>query len=142
MNDYTDIIDLNRPLSKHANLGVESRAAQFAPFAALTGYDAEIRETARLTDKKIEVDDGLKDLLNSKLAYLNENIKERNEITITFFVKDKTKEGGSYETVNGIIKKIDPIEGIIKLENKDIILMQDVLSITGDIFKNMYESYE
>ena len=68
MNDYTDIIDLNRPLSKHANLGVESRAAQFAPFAALTGYDAEIRETARLTDKKIEVDDGLKDLLNSKLA--------------------------------------------------------------------------
>ena len=142
MNDYTDIIDLNRPPSKHANLGVESRAAQFAPFAALTGYDAEIRETARLTDKKIEVDDGLKDLLNSKLAYLNENIKERNEITITFFVKDKTKEGGSYETVNGIIKKIDPIEGIIKLENKNIILMQDVLSITGDIFKNMYESYE
>ena len=142
MNDYTDIIDLNRPPSKHVHLGVESRAAQFAPFAALTGYDAEIRETARLTDKKIEVDDGLKDLLNSKLAYLNENIKERNEITITFFVKDKTKEGGSYETVNGIIKKIDPIEGIIKLENKDIILMQDVLSITGDIFKNMYDSYE
>ena len=60
MNDYTDIIDLNRPLSKHANLGVESRAAQFAPFAALTGYDAEIRETARLTDKKIEVDDVFK----------------------------------------------------------------------------------
>lgn len=142
MDDYKDIIDLNRPPSKHAHLGIDSRAAQFAPFAALTGYDDEIRETARLTDKKIEVDDGLKDLLNSKLGYLNENIKQRNEITITYFVKDRKKDGGCYETVSGIVKKIDPIEGIIKLYNNDIILMQDVLSITGDIFKNMYDSYE
>lgn len=142
MNDYKDIIDLNRPESKHARLGIDSRAAQFAPFAALTGYDDEIKETARLTDKKIEVDDGLRDLLNSKLSYLKENIKQRSEITITFFIKDNKKEGGSYETVRGIIKKIDSVEGIIKLENNSIIFMQDVLSITGDIFNNLYESYE
>lgn len=142
MDDYKDIIDLSRPPSKHVHLGIDSRAAQFAPFAALTGYDTEIRETARLTDKKIEVDDGLKDLLNSKLRYLKEKIKQRNEITITFFVKDKTKDGGYYETINGIVKKIEPIEGIIKMENNEIILMQDVLSITGDIFNNMYDSYE
>ena len=86
MEKYKDIINLPHHVSQnHKPMDKINRAAQFAPFAALTGYDAEIRETARLTDKKIEVDDGLKDLLNSKLAYLNENIKERNEITITFF---------------------------------------------------------
>ena len=72
MNNYDDIINLNRPISKHSHLSIESRASQFAPFAALVGYDEAVKETARLTDKRIEIDDGLKEMLNSKLNYINE----------------------------------------------------------------------
>ena len=80
MNNYDDIINLNRPISKHQHLGIDSRSAQFAPFAALVGYDEAVKETARLTDKRIEIDEGLKEMINSKLNYLNEHIKDNNEI--------------------------------------------------------------
>ena len=105
MNNYDDIINLNRPISKHSHQSIESRASQFAPFAALVGYDSAIKETARLTDKKIEIDDGLKEMLNSKLNYINEHIKDMNEITITYFVKDTSKNGGKYIEKSGIVKK-------------------------------------
>ena len=83
MNNYDDIINLNRPISKHSRLSIESRASQFAPFAALVGYDEAVKETARLTDKRLEIDDGLKEMLNSKLNYINEHIKENIEIATT-----------------------------------------------------------
>ena len=92
MKNYDDIINLSRPKSNHPNLGVDSRASQFSPFAALTGYDSAVKETERLTDKKIDIDDGLRDSLNNKLNYIEKNIKKRYEIEITYFVKDLKKD--------------------------------------------------
>ena len=139
MNNYDDIINLNRPISKHSHQSIESRASQFAPFAALVGYDSAIKETARLTDKKIEIDDGLKEMLNSKLNYINEHIKDMNEITITYFVKDTSKNGGKYIENSGIVKKIDSVEGTIKLFDNTIISMIDVINIKGNLFDSIFE---
>lgn len=137
MKNYDDIINLSRPKSNHPHLGVDSRASQFSPFAALTGYDSAVKETARLTDKKIDIDDGLRDSLNNKLNYIEKNIKKRYEIEITYFVKDLKKDGGKYETKKGIIKRIDNVNEIIKFDDNVIISMNDILSITGDLFKTL-----
>lgn len=137
MSNYDDIINLDRPASKHSRLSIDSRAAQFAPFAALTGYESAIKETARLTDKRIEIDDGLREMLNSKLNYLSNNIKDRNEITITYFIKDNKKNGGKYISTKGIVTRIDPINEIIKLEDKTIIAMKDIINITGALFDKL-----
>ena len=91
MNNYEDIINLERPKSNHSHLSVESRAAQFAPFAALVGYDSAIKETARITDKRIEIDDELKVIISNKLNYLNDHIKNNNKVIITYFIKDEKK---------------------------------------------------
>ena len=120
MSNYEDIIKLDRPTSKHPHLGIDSRASQFAPFAALVGYDEQVKETARLTDKKIEIDDGLREILNNKLNYINEHIKENIEITITYFVKDSKKNGGKYLSKTGIVKRIDSVNEFIKF-NKRIV---------------------
>ena len=114
MNNYDDIINLNRPISKHSRLSIESRASQFAPFAALVGYDEAVKETARLTDKRLEIDDGLKEMLNSKLNYINEHIKENIEITVTYFINDCKKSGGKYINKTGIVKRIDSVSEYIK----------------------------
>ena len=104
MNNYEDIINLERPKSNHSHLSVESRAAQFAPFAALVGYDSAIKETARITDKRIEIDDELKVIISNKLNYLNDHIKDNNKVIITYFIKDEKKSGGNYIHKTGIIK--------------------------------------
>ena len=133
MSKYDDIINLNRPISKHKHQSIDSRAAQFAPFAALTGYDSAIKETARLTDEKIEVNDELREILNNKLNFLNNHIKEKNEITIFHFIKDDKKNGGKYVSKKGIIKRIDPVNETIKFEDNTIITMND---IKGDLFED------
>lgn len=140
MNNYTDIINLKRPVSNHNHLSIESRASQFSPFAALTGYDSEVKETARITDKRIDIDDGLREMLNAKLNYLNDHIKENPNISITYFVKDPKKEGGKYLTKQGIIKRIDTVNEIIKFNDNASISMNDIINITGDIFNTLYDN--
>ena len=140
MNNYTDIINLKRPVSNHNHLSIESRASQFSPFAALTGYDNEVKETARITDKRIDIDDGLREMLNAKLNYLNDHIKESPNISITYFVKDPKKEGGKYLTKQGIIKRIDTVNEIIKFNDNASISMNDMINITGDIFNTLYDN--
>ena len=135
MNNYDDIINLNRPISKHKHLGIDSRSAQFAPFSALVGYDDAVKETARLTDKKIEIDDGLKEMINSKLNYLNENIKDNYEVIVTYFIKDAKKNGGKYVNKIGVIKRIDSVNKIIKFSDNSIIKMNDIININSDMFK-------
>lgn len=137
MNNYDDIINLNRPISKHKHMIIEERSAQFAPFAALVGYDNAVKETARLTENKIELNDEQQDMLNFKLRYLYDNINNKNEVTITHFVKDNKKVGGKYITTTGIIKQIDPVQENIKLNNNVIIYMNDIINITGDIFNDI-----
>ena len=118
MEEYDDIINLPHHVSKnHPPMPMMNRAAQFAPFAALTGYDAVINETGRLTDGFIELDENKKELLSRKIAELLEEIDERPLVTITFFKPDKRKAGGSYSTVSGQLKKVDEFNQVLVMEN-------------------------
>ena len=129
MNDYSDIINLKRPPSKHPKLSIESRAAQFAPFAALTGYNKAIKETARLTERKQELTEEQEEILNNKIMYLENHLDEKNEVTITYFIKDELKEGGKYIKETGIIKKIDHLKQTIKYENNKIIPIENIIEV-------------
>lgn len=136
MNKYEDIINLEHHIpERHPQMTIEARAAQFAPFAALTGYDTAIKETARLTDEKIEIDEGLKAILNNKLQIILQNIKDNPEVTFTYFVQDNKKQGGKYITTKCNVKKIDITNGYIILNDKTKILINDIINITGTIFK-------
>lgn len=105
MSKYDDIINLKRPESRHIPMSITNRAAQFAPFSALTGYDEAIRETSRITSEKHELSDGKIEIINNKLNEIKSNgIKKAK---ITYFVKDKFKSGGEYITEEVEIKKID-----------------------------------
>lgn len=136
--NYDDIINLPHYVSKkHNRMSIEARSAQFAPFAALTGYSEAIKETARITDKKIEIDDGLKEILNNKLQYIKENIDKKINITFTYFIPDNKKAGGKYIEKVGIVKKVDMLEQNIMLYDKTKIPINNIINITGDIFKEI-----
>lgn len=138
MNKYDDIIKLPHHVSKrHPQMSIMARSAQFAPFAALSGYDEAVKETARLTDKRLEIDDGLKSILNNKLQYILENININPEIIFTYFVYDKKKTGGKYIEKIGIVKKIDLIEKYILLTDKSKIPIEEIIDINGEIFKDL-----
>ena len=139
MNNYDDIINLDRPVSKRPSSSMESRASQFAPFAALVGYDSEIKETARLTDKKAVLDESQKEIISNKLSYLNEHLNNQNELTVTCFIKDSKKSGGRYLQKIGIIKRIDLVNQNIKFTDNTIINMKDITNIKGDVFNEMFE---
>lgn len=129
MKNYDDIINLPHPELKHPRMSMYSRAAQFSPFAALTGYDDEVKETARLTDNKIIVDEELKNILDIKLQYIESIIKEKPLITITYFIKDSKKNGGSYHEFSGNIRRIDNIKKeLIFVDNKKISI-NDIIDI-------------
>lgn len=132
MDDYSDIINLSRPVSKHSRMSLEQRSAQFAPFAALTGYEGQVNETARLTNKKIEIDEELKLLLNFKLQLIQEKIKEQPEITVTYFIPDDRKEGGRYETVTNLVKKIDMNKNEIILIDETTIIVDEIIDIQSE----------
>ena len=138
MNKYDDIIKLPHHVSKrHPQMSIMARSAQFAPFAALSGYDEAVKETARLTDKRIEIDDGLKLIINNKLNYILENLNINPQIIFTYFVYDKKKTGGKYVKKIGIVKKIDLIEKYILLTDKSKIPIEEIIDINGEIFKDL-----
>lgn len=108
MNEYDDIINLPHHRSvKRPHMSIYQRAAQFAPFAALTGYDAAIDETARLTDQKLELSDEQADHLNAQIQRIIENIIDKPQVEITYFVSDNRKSGGEYVTVTGSVRRVD-----------------------------------
>lgn len=130
MNKYKDIINLPHHVSKTRKpMSLYNRAAQFAPFAALTGYDDAIKETARLTEEKIELSDELKNMLNQKIKLIIENIKLQPEVAITYYVPDNKKSGGVYKTISGNVKRIDEVEKCIIFTNKLKIKVSDLLNI-------------
>lgn len=132
MNEYNDIINLPHFVSKkHPQMSKEARSAQFAPFAALSGYEDAIKETAKLTDNKIELSDEMINIINDKLLFIEKNIQDKPLITITYFVPDKRKNGGEYISVTNSIKQIDLINNIIILTNKKKICINDIIGISG-----------
>lgn len=133
-NKYDDIINLSHHVSnKHPQMTLEARAAQFAPFAALTGYEDAIYETARLTNERIELDEESKSILDNKIQIIKEQISTRPTISFTYFIPDLKKDGGKYVTVTGIVRKIDEYRQIIILEDKTEIPINEIISIMGTI---------
>lgn len=131
---YDDIINLPHHISnKHPQMALEARAAQFAPFAALTGYDDAVKETARLTNERIELDDEAKNILDNKIQMIKEQIKTRSTATFTYFIPDLKKDGGKYVNVTGIVRKIDEYRQVIVLEDKTEIPINEIVEIIGDI---------
>lgn len=133
--EYDDIINLPHHVSKkHPPMAAINRAAQFSPFAALTGYDAAIKETARLTDERVELDDYSKDTLRDRLQIIVERIVEQPEIAITYFQPDIMKSGGAYITVTGAAKKIEEYKRIVIMTDGTTIPIDEIVGIEGAIF--------
>ena len=132
---YDEIMRLPHHVSKtRPQMPMSDRAAQFAPFAALTGYDAAIKETGRLTDERIELDVEALSALDMKYQLLMEALDEAPEVTITYFQPDERKAGGKYVSAVGAVKKIDDFERRITMQDGAKIPMDDVLSIEGELF--------
>lgn len=113
-NRYNDIINLPHHVSsKHPRMAVSDRAAQFSPFSALTGHEEAIKEAARLTDARIELDEDRKNRMNEKLQMILERKEKYPEINILYFVPDVKKEGGSYVNYTGRLKRIDEYEKVL-----------------------------
>ena len=137
MNKYEDIINLSRPISKHPKMTLYQRSAQFAPFSALTGYEGQVKETARQTYKKIELDEEIKLKLDLKIQIIQEMLHNNPEIEITYYVPDKIKNGGKYETIKNKVKKIDNYNQAIILQDDLKIDINEIIDIKSDIFKNI-----
>ena len=132
---YNDILNMQYP-----NTEIEKdfpdeilRAAQFAPFAALTGFDEEVEETARITDSKVELDEYQKAELNDKLLFLI-NSEDDEEVSITYFVPDKKKSGGAYVIKKGIVIKVREYEKDVVMYDGTEIPIDDIIAIEGNQF--------
>ena len=131
---YDDIINLEHHISKtHKQMSMQNRAAQFAPFAALTGYEEAVKETARFTEQKIELDEELNNILDEKLRLIQSQIKNTPEITVIYFVPDDKKRGGKYQKITGKIKKIDDYNKFIIFTDGKYITIKDIIDISGEI---------
>ena len=127
---YDDILRLPHPTSaKHPRMLVSERAAMFSPFAALSGHAGAIAETARLTDQRMELDEDTRAELDRRQAVLLKQIAEQPEVTVTWFQPDERKDGGSYVTVTGRLKRIDPVERIMTLQDGTSIPLEDVVEL-------------
>ena len=130
MNEYDDIINLpHHQSTKHKQMSNYQRAAQFAPFAALTGYDAAIDETARLTDEKLELSDEQTEFLNQQIQLLTERLSEQPQVGITYFLPDDRKSGGEYVTITGNVRRVDDFNREIVFTDGLTVKIDDVWNI-------------
>jgi hypothetical protein len=137
---YDDIINLPHPTSaKHPRMPISDRAAIFSPFAALTGHGDAIRETARLTDRRMELDEDTKAMLDLKQKILADKIDERPEVSVVWFRPDEKKDGGKYVTTTGQLKKVDDIERTLRLADGTAIPLDDVLELRSDCFCGVFQ---
>lgn len=127
---YDDIIDLPCHVSQNRpHMPILDRAAQFSPFAALTGYDSAVKEAMRLTEEQIDLDEDSKAALDRKLSFLKACLNERPEVTVTFFRPDDKKEGGAYQTVSGKVRKIDFYERRLIMEDGMALPMEYIIQM-------------
>lgn len=127
---YDDIIEMDYPVStRHARMSPEERAAQFAPFAALTGYESMVKDKARITESRREPDETQIAVLNRMIALIMERLQEKPEVSIEYFVKDRTKEGGRYESVKGRVQNVDISERAIVLKGGQKISLDNIYEI-------------
>lgn len=127
---YDDMLNLPHPTSaRHPRMSLSDRAAQFAPFAALSGHSAALVETARLTDRRLELDEDQKAALDLKQQMLMDRIGEHPDVAVTWFQPDGIKDGGRYVTTTGRLKRIDEVERVLVMEDKTTVPLDDVISI-------------
>ena len=133
---YDDMIGLGHPISKtHPPMARGKRAAQFAAFDALTGFGEAIFEAGRETEEKLEISEDMIDMINARLAVIEQHIKEQPNISVTYFLPDTKKAGGRYVTVSGNVKMLDGIEHAIIMTDRTRIPIEDVRYIEGDLFR-------
>ncbi len=140
-DSYEDIIHLPHHVSKkHPRMPAIDRAAQFSPFAALTGYDDAVEETARLTEERIELDDYQKDVLGHRLQMLADRLGEHPDIAITYFQPDERKTGGAYVTSVGMVKKVDEFSRVVVMTDGTRIPFDEIIRIEGQMFESIWSS--
>lgn len=127
---YADIIDKQHPVSKkHPPMSMEERAAQFSPFAALTGYEAAVKETARLTDDREELDEDEKTRMNAQLQQISARLQEQPEVMVTYFAPDERKTGGARQTYRGRLRKIDRNRKMLIMVDQTELPIENLLNI-------------
>lgn len=137
-SSYEDIIRHAYPIpTKRARMSPADRAAQFSPFAALTGYEDTISETGRLTERKVKLDPSVKEELNRRILFLAEHISQRPEITVTYYLRDPYKMGGAYFKKTGNLKKVDSYQNFLLYTDGTSILMDDIYQIEGEVLKEL-----
>ena len=137
---YDDIIGLPHPTSqRHPRMPIRERAAIFSPFAALSGHGAAIAETARLTERRMELDEDTKAELDRRQAVLLAHIGEQPEVAVTWFQPDEKKDGGTYVTTTGRLKKLDTVQRVLVLLDGTSIPLEDVAGLEGDIFQEFID---
>ena len=135
---YDDIIDLPHPTPRrHPRMPIRERAAIFSPFAALSGHGAAIAETARLTERRMELDEDTKAELDRRQAVLLAHIGEQPEVTVTWFQPDERKDGGAYVTTTGRLKKLRELERLLVLADGTEIPLEDVVALESGIFQTL-----
>lgn len=130
MSSYDDILHLPRPQSRHAKMPLIDRAAQFSPFAALTGYDGIIAETGRQTERCVDLDESAIEELNKHLRTLAQQLESSPTATVTYFRPDERKDGGSYLTKAGQVKKLDTVYGFLEFTDRTRIYFDTILELT------------
>jgi len=135
---YEDIVNLPPHISKrHPQPSMMERAARFAPFAAITGYEEMVLEEARVTEERIDLDEGALSLLNEKLNMIQEFLDEEPEITITYFEPDKKKSGGAYVSITGTVKRIDEYEHLVLMTDGKKISINEIYDLQGELFYSL-----
>ena len=135
-NKYDDMIYLPNPTPTcKPRMSLHDRAAQFSPFAALTGYEDAVEETARLTDTRLELSEDMKTILNEKMQMIVDNLDSEPIVTITYFVPDKKKSGGAYVDATGVVKEIDEYERCIVMTDKKKIPIEQIRAIESELFR-------
>ena len=132
MSRYDDIIDHPHYRSvKRPHMSTTDRAAQFSPFAALTGYDDAVEEAARLTSGRIELDESEKEVINERLSFIRDSLPDSPPVDITYYVQDERKSGGAYITATGRVQRIDPVTRAVRMDDGHIIPIDDIFGIEG-----------
>lgn len=132
---YDDMLQLPHHVSASRKpMAITARAAQFAPFAALSGYDAEVQEAGRLTDRPIEPDEYEKEALNARLQLLARHLREKWVVSLVFFQPDERKAGGAYVTRTGTVKKLYETERLLTLTDGTVIPLDDLIALEGEEF--------
>lgn len=137
-DNYDDLLHLPHPTSKaHPRMSRLDRAAQFSPFAALTGYDDAVKETARLTDRRVELSEDELAVLDERLRLVLAWENDPPSVSVTWFQPDRRKEGGAYVTTQGRIRKMDVLKRILVMEDGGKIQVNDIMELDSEIFNRV-----